>query len=452
MFLPITLMCYYAAPKKVRNLVLFLLSLVFYAWGEPVYVGIMLFSTFFDYFNGLMLEKFKKDSARKAVLILSLIVNLGILFFFKYYDFAIRNLNLLFNLHLSVHRLSLPLGISFYTFQTLSYTIDVYRKEVKAQRNIIDFGSYIAMFPQLVAGPIVRYIDIQKELENKDISFSNFSTGVKRFIYGLAKKVLIANNVGELYHIIKAVNPASLSFLDAWIGAIAFMLQIYFDFSGYSDMAIGMGKMLGFNFLENFNLPYTSKSISEFWRRWHMSLSLWFRSYVYIPLGGNRVKISRNIFNLFVTWSLTGIWHGAEWNFLIWGIYYFLILSCEKFIYKDKLEKAPDIIRHLYTLLLVIIGWVIFEQTDVKGIGLYLRAMFVPLKLFNDSSIFYLREYILIIIIACLLCSNLFKKYVDELLFKKYKLAEYIFLITLITISTLYLVNESYNPFLYFRF
>ena len=300
-FLPIALFLYYISPKKIKNFTLFILSLIFYAWGEPIYVGIMLFSSVFDYCNGRLLNKFKEDWKRKAVLILSVIVNIGLLFFFKYYNFVIDNLNYLFNLNISANNLSLPLGISFYTFQTLSYTIDVYRGEVEASNSFFYFCAYVAMFPQLVAGPIVRYIDIFNQLKNRDFSDNSIAYGIKRFVYGLAKKVLIANKLGELYKIILAKEIATLPSSMAWLGIIAFTLQIYFDFSGYSDMAIGLGRMLGFDFLENFNFPYISKSITEFWRRWHMSLSLWFRNYVYIPLGGNRVKLPRQILNLFIT-------------------------------------------------------------------------------------------------------------------------------------------------------
>lgn len=448
-FLPIALFLYYISPEKIKNFTLFILSLIFYAWGEPIYVGIMLFSSVFDYFNGRLLNKFKEDWKRKAVLILSVIVNIGLLFFFKYYNFVIDNLNYLFNLNINASTLTLPLGISFYTFQTLSYTIDVYRGEVEASNSFFDYSAYVAMFPQLVAGPIVRYIDIYNQLKNRDFSDSSIAYGIKRFVYGLAKKVLIANKLGELYKIILAKEVAELASSMAWLGIIAFTLQIYFDFSGYSDMAIGLGRMLGFDFLENFNFPYISRSITEFWRRWHMSLSLWFRNYVYIPLGGNRVKVPRQILNLFITWFLTGFWHGADFNFIIWGLYYFTLLVLEKFVYAKALDKAPNFIKHIYTMLLVIIGWVIFEF-KVADIGPFIKAMFNFKNFASPEALFYLKEYGFYLALGAVLSLGACKKLIDKN--RKTTYLEIAFLFILLILVTMSLISESYNPFLYFRF
>lgn len=448
-FLPIALFLYYISPEKIKNFTLFILSLIFYAWGEPIYVGIMLFSSVFDYCNGRLLNKFKEDWKRKAVLILSVIVNIGLLFFFKYYNFVIDNLNYLFNLNISASTLTLPLGISFYTFQTLSYTIDVYRGEVEASNSFFDYSAYVAMFPQLVAGPIVRYIDIYNQLKNRDFSDSSIAYGIKRFVYGLAKKVLIANKLGELYKIILAKEVAGLASSMAWLGIIAFTLQIYFDFSGYSDMAIGLGRMLGFDFLENFNFPYISRSITEFWRRWHMSLSLWFRNYVYIPLGGNRVKVPRQILNLFITWFLTGFWHGADFNFIIWGLYYFTLLVLEKFVYSKALDKAPNFIKHIYTMLLVIIGWVIFEF-KVADIGPFIKAMFNFKNFTSPEALFYLKEYGFYLVLGTVLSLGACKKLISKT--RKTTYLEIAFLFILLILVTMSLISESYNPFLYFRF
>ena len=448
-FLPIALFLYYISPDKVKNFTLFILSLIFYAWGEPIYVGIMLFSSVFDYCNGRLLDKFKDKWKRKAVLILSVIVNIGLLFFFKYYNFVIDNLNHLFNLNISASTLSLPLGISFYTFQTLSYTIDVYRGEVEASKSFFDYSAYVAMFPQLVAGPIVRYIDIFNQLKKRDFSDKSVAYGIKRFVYGLAKKVLIANKLGELYKLILAKEIITLPASMAWLGIIAFTLQIYFDFSGYSDMAIGLGRMLGFDFLENFNFPYISKSITEFWRRWHMSLSLWFRNYVYIPLGGNRVKLARQIFNLFITWFLTGFWHGADFNFILWGLYYFTLLVIEKFLIAKALDKAPSLIRHIYALIFIIIGWVIFEF-KVSDIGPFLKAMFNFKNFASSETLFYLKEYGFYIIVGTALSFGACKKLIDKE--RKTTYLEIAFLFALLIIVTMSLISESYNPFLYFRF
>ncbi|MBQ3404374.1 MAG: MBOAT family protein, partial [Oscillospiraceae bacterium] len=358
-FLPAVLIIYYLCPLCVRNLFLLVASLIFYAWGEPVYVLIMLFTILFDYGAGLLIEKAEGGAKRKALLALTVIVNLGILCFFKYTDFAIETANSLFGTAVSYMRLALPIGISFYTFQTLSYVVDVYRGNVRAQHRIVDFAMYVTMFPQLIAGPIVRYSDIEHQLSGREVTAERFSKGVFRFIIGLGKKVLLANQIGLLWDEVYALG-GDMSALTAWLGALAFTFQIYFDFSGYSDMAVGIGGMLGFDFPENFRYPYESKSITEFWRRWHMTLGTWFREYLYIPLGGNRKGIARQILNLLIVWSLTGLWHGAGWNFVLWGLYFFVILVAEKLFLLMLLQRCPKWVGHVYALLLIILGWVIF--------------------------------------------------------------------------------------------
>lgn len=446
------------APRKFRNLVFFIASLIFYAWGEPIYIIIMLFSTFFDYFNGLAIEKHRDNKkVSKMILINSLIINLGILVFFKYADFFISNINNLLNLNIPLKNLPLPLGISFYTFQTLSYTIDVYLDKVPVQKNIISFGTYVAMFPQLVAGPIVRYSEIQKELDNREESLYLFGEGAELFIIGLSKKVLLANNIGLLWDTVKSTPLGELSILSAWLGILAFTFQIYFDFSGYSDMALGLGKMFGFNFMKNFDYPYTSKSVTEFWRRWHISLGAWFREYVYIPLGGNREGQSKQFRNLIIVWFLTGLWHGANWNFIIWGLYYGLIIILEKLFLLDWFEDKPRFIKHIYTMLIVIVGWVFFEFEDIS-LGLsFIKTMFGfgnnPLT--DGNAIYYLYTNALLIAILIISSTQIPKKIFNRIKLKlnngKAVIIPVAYMI-LIFLCTAYLVNETYNPFLYFRF
>lgn len=458
LFLPIIILIYYLSSPKIRNLVLFIGSLIFYAWGEPIYILIMLFSTFFDYFNGLLIDYFQKNNNNKKakyILILSITVNLSILAFFKYSNFFIVNINNLLNLNINTLNISLPIGISFYTFQTLSYTIDVYLSNVKAQKNIINFACYVTLFPQLVAGPIVKYKDVEYELENRIESFSSFSYGVKRFIIGLFKKVLLANNIGLIYEEISLIPINNISILTSWLGAIAFSFQIYFDFSGYSDMAIGLGAMFGFKFLENFNYPYISKSISDFWRRWHISLSTWFKEYVYISLGGNRTSKYKAIRNLLIVWILTGFWHGANWNFILWGLYFGLILILEKYYLKNLLNKLPDFILHIYSLILIIIGWVMFSFEDLYNLKKYLKAMFSFNNILYDNTFIYLFTSNIVLIIICFILStpiikNLIKKY--ENLSPIAYISESFGLFIMFFISINYLVSASYNPFLYFRF
>lgn len=447
-FLPITLVLYYIVPKRVRNLILFVLSLVFYAWGEPIYIVIMLFSTFFDYFNGIMLEKYDDNNKkRKLFLVLSVVINLSILGFFKYSDFVVGTLNSIFNTNIPLLNLPLPIGISFYTFQTMSYTIDVYRREAEAKRNIVDFGTYVVMFPQLIAGPIVRYQTIADELSERKETFDRFYEGILIFICGLSKKVLLANNIGLLWDTVKIMPQTEMSVMLSWLGIIAFAFQIYFDFSGYSDMAIGLGKMFGFTFPINFNYPYISKSITEFWRRWHISLGTWFREYVYIPLGGNRKGLVRNIINLLIVWFLTGFWHGAGYNFILWGLYYGLLLIFEKFVFDKVLKRLPGFLKHIYTLILVLFGWVLFAFDSVKEVVNYLKYMFGSgVEFINEIFLYNLISYLPVIIVLVIASTPVMKKI---------KINKYISVLLAICgfiLSISYIVNSSYNPFLYFRF
>lgn len=458
MFLPITFALYYLVPKKAKNILLLIASLIFYAWGEPVYVFLMLLTCLVGWGTGLLMEKQPNHS--KKILVITVIFYLLVLGFFKYANFFIDNINNIFNLSLNTLNLSLPIGISFYTFQIMSYTCDLYRKEVSAEKNFFNFTTYVSLFPQLIAGPIVRYETIANELHNRKITLQDFSQGFTRFILGLGKKVLIANNIGALYNSIVA--SPNISTMSAWLGTLAFGLQIYFDFSGYTDMAIGMGKMLGFNFLENFNYPYIANSITDFWRRWHMSLSTFFKDYVYIPLGGNRCSTAKQIRNILIVWGLTGLWHGASWNFIAWGIYFGVLLIIEKLLLKKHLEKLPNILRILYTNFLVLIGWAIFAFENVSELLNWLSKMFgVNTTFSNTEVIYYLNNYALIIIIAIIASTPIFKKLYEKLetKFTKHKILNVIFVsittivcLFILVISVAYLVNSTYNPFLYFRF
>lgn len=461
-FLPIVLLLYYLCPARLRNLVLLVFSLVFYAWGEPVYVLIMLFSIVFDYANGRLIEHFKNKNCpgkAKAALIVDLCGNLAILGFFKYTDFVIGSINSITGAGLSLLHIALPIGISFYTFQTMSYTIDVYRGEVAAQKNILTFATYVTLFPQLIAGPIVQYKTIAEQMEHRKENTSDFSEGIHRFMIGLGKKVLIANNIGALWDAIAVLPVDGLTAGTAWLGALAYTFQIYFDFSGYSDMAIGLGKMFGFHFLENFNYPYISKSITEFWRRWHISLSSWFKEYVYIPLGGNRCKIAKQIRNILVVWMLTGIWHGANWNYVLWGCYYGALLLIEKLVLKKVLNRLPGIIQRIYTMFFVVIGWIIFKCEDMAyGIS-YLKAMFGGFGqgLWNNETIYLLGNYAVLFVLAILGSTMLPKKAAGVVLGgRKRTWAENViyiaFYAVIFFVSVAYLVDATYNPFLYFRF
>ena len=460
-FLPLVLIVYFCSPKKIRNLILFISSLIFYAWGEPVYIVIMIFSTVFDYINGLLIEKYKLNKQykkAKIILINSIVVNLGILCFFKYSNFLIQNINNLFDLNLGLLNITLPIGISFYTFQTLSYSIDVYLGNVNAQKDIISFGTYVTFFPQLVAGPIVKYRDIEKQLKDRKENIDDFAYGIKRLIIGLFKKVMLANNIGMLWNQISSQTISNLPILNAWLGAFAFTFQIYFDFSGYSDMAIGLGRMFGFKFLENFDHPYESKNITEFWRKWHISLGTWFREYVYIPLGGSREGKIKLIRNLLIVWGLTGLWHGASWNFVLWGIYFGVILIIEKLILQKYIEKMPKILQHIYTMFIVIISWVIFAFEDILQVGLYLKSMFGlnNTSLYNNEFLYLISTNKILLIICIIASTSIFKKIYSKLIKKEnktfYNFIDVILYIVLFLLSVSFLIGNTYNPFLYFRF
>ncbi len=439
-FLPVVFAAYFLLPKSFRNYVLLAASVFFYAWGEPVYIILMVLSLLFNYFVGReMEEKDDNPAARKKCLLFALAVNLGLLAVFKYCTF----------LHLS-----LPIGISFYTFQALSYVIDLYIGKIRAQKSLTAFALYICMFPQLIAGPIVRYIDVEKQLKNRTVTLASFGSGVRLFLVGLGKKVLLANAVGAVFALITG-RAASIATLTAWVGAIAYMLQIYFDFSGYSDMAIGLGRMFGFKFNTNFELPYTAVTITDFWHRWHISLSTWFREYVYIPLGGNRKGVPRQILNLLIVWGLTGIWHGAGLNFLFWGLYYAGFLILEKFVLARFLEKLPALLRHLYALLIVLVGWVFFFSESLSGAFTYLKSMFtVGASGFADaltgSSVFYHWLLWIAAVFACTTAARSLRKRLDKT--RRRAWIVNILYLVLFFLCIASLITESYNPFLYFRF
>lgn len=447
-FLPIAMGIYFLTPKKLKNLSLLILSLIFYSWGEPRYFLLMIASIFVDYFISINIEKNNKNKKIKILLLaISIIFNVGILFFFKYINFFIENINSIFNMSLNNVKITLPLGISFYTFQTMSYTIDVFLGKVKAEKNIINFGAFVCLFPQLIAGPIVKYIDISKELKNRDINLDEIQEGIRLFILGLGSKVLIANNIGSLWNEVETMGFNNISTILAWMGIIAFSLQIYFDFNGYSLMAIGLGKILGFNFPNNFNYPYESRSITEFWRRWHITLGQWFKQYVYIPLGGNRLGRARTYFNLFIVWFLTGLWHGASYNFILWGLYFFILICIEKNGLLNFLNKHK-LISHIYTIFFILVGWILFAVIDLNQIINFFKKMFI----FNAGNewIYYLRNYIITYNIAIIFSTSFLKKIYNK--FVKSNIVDTIILITIFLLSIAYLVDSSYNPFLYFRF
>lgn len=447
-FLPIAMGIYFLTPKNFKNLSLLIISLVFYSWGEPKYFLLMIASILVDYFISINIEKYRKNKKiKKILLFISIIFNIGILFFFKYINFFIENINFIFNMSFENIKISLPLGISFYTFQTMSYTIDVFLGKIKAEKNIINFGAFVCLFPQLIAGPIVKYIDISKELKNRDINLDEIQEGIRLFILGLGSKVLIANNIGSLWNEVETMGFNNISTILAWMGIIAFSLQIYFDFNGYSLMAIGLGKILGFNFPNNFNYPYESRSITEFWRRWHITLGQWFKEYIYIPLGGNKIGRIRNCFNLFIVWFLTGFWHGASYNFILWGLYFFILICIEKFGLLNFLNKYK-FISHIYTIFFILIGWTLFSITDLNYYINFIQKMFI----FNSGSewIYYLKNYIIIYIIAIIFSTSFPQKIYNK--FVKSNIVDTIVLITVFLLSIAYLVDSSYNPFLYFRF
>lgn len=459
-FLPLTLLLYYLVPFRMKNYVMLAASLIFYAWGEPVYIILMILSIILNYFCGQDIYE-KRDNARamKMSLMFGVVMNLLILGFFKYYGLLMDMINAILPIDIPYRVLALPIGISFYTFQAMSYLIDVYRKEVKPQENVLYFALYISMFPQLIAGPIVRYIDIEEQLKERSINSTKFGEGAMYFIRGLAKKVVLANTFGSIYEQVAAMQMGSFSTLTAWVGAIAYAFQIYFDFGGYSDMAIGLGKMFGFEFLPNFNYPYIAKSITDFWRRWHISLSTWFREYVYIPLGGNRCTPSRHILNLLIVWMLTGLWHGAQWNFMFWGLYYGVILILEKYLWGSKIEKLPAAVQHIYAFVLVLFGWVFFFSPTLGYAGQYLKVMFgIGAKgIFDKQGFFMIFTNWLLIVIAILASAprgyKLLKKitgcWQSEEVRTIVTCAVYI---AMFLLCIAFLVTETYNPFLYFRF
>ena len=449
---------YYLLPVRFRNVILLLASLVFYAWGEPVYLFLMLLSILFNYFSGLDIARNLQDKrAAKRSLVFNLIINLAVLGFFKYEGFVLDTLNGILPVHISYHALPLPIGISFYTFQILSYIIDVYRGNVKVQTNLPNFALYVTMFPQLIAGPIVQYADVDEQLASREVSWTKFGEGSMYFIRGLAKKVLLANTSGMIFTEVSGLAKGNIAVMTAWLGAFAYMFQIYFDFSGYSDMAIGLGKMFGFEFNMNFNYPYVSKSITEFWRRWHISLSSWFRDYVYIPLGGNRVSKIKHIRNLLIVWFLTGLWHGAAWNFVAWGLYYGVILIIEKYLLSPVLDRLPDVVRHIYSIVLVVIGWVLFFSSSFGQAADYIRVMFgAGAHGFADRESMYLLTSNLILWLILIFGSTplVHFRYEHMLRSKKWNttIINSVVYAALFIVCIAYLVTETYNPFLYFRF
>lgn len=460
-FLPVMLILYFVVPGKYRNGVLFVGSLVFYSWGEPVYIVLLLFSTVVDFMHGKWVAHFKDKgsmAAARMVVASSACINLALLGFFKYADFMIGTINTVAGSQIPLMNLALPIGISFYTFQTMSYTIDVYRGDAKVQNNIISFGAYVSMFPQLIAGPIVRYSTIEAELNNRRESLAQFSDGVRIFITGLGKKVLIANQIGTVWSEISGIVPAERSTVMVWLGIFAFGMQIYFDFSGYSDMAVGLGLLFGFHFPENFHYPYESKSITEFWRRWHISLGTWFKEYVYFPLGGSKKGRWMQVRNILIVWFLTGIWHGAGFNFLLWGLYFGCLLLVEKLFLQKYLNKLPAALQSFYALLLVFLGWVLFAFEDMGQGLVYLRQMFggvwqTDVVFLNDRTLYLLYANLVLIVVAIIgstsLPTRIVKRYVGS---KEQSVLEPVFVIGVLLVSVAFLVNAGYNPFLYFRF
>lgn len=453
-FLPIVIAGYYLINQKFRNVWLLLVSLFFYAWGEPVYIFLMIASIIINYFSGLLLSKVLGEVKRKIVLVCSILVNLSALAYFKYCGFFVRNVNDLFNVNIPIKEISLPIGISFYTFQGISYVVDVYRNNAKCQKNILNLGLYISFFPQLIAGPIVRYEDFEKQILNRKESSDKFYSGVRRFIIGFSKKILIADQLSTLADSVFSRN--GMSALAAWIGAVAFTLQIYFDFSGYSDMAIGLGKMFGFDISENFNYPYISKSIKEFWRRWHISLSTWFRDYVYIPLGGSRCKPIRSYLNLIVVFLLTGLWHGASWNFVAWGGYYVVFLIFERMGLSKVLEKAPAVVGRLYSILVIVCGWVLFRANGLRNAISYYMSMFdfQNTKIWVDLVSVMNRQYIF-----CLIAGIIFSMPIGKHILKEDEttgtlrfVINNVLVFGCFTLSICYMLGNGFSPFLYFRF
>lgn len=453
-YLPITLLAYYLVPRQGRNIFLFIVNLIFYGWGEPKLVLLMVFNIFFNYIGGWLVDKYRADAKKKKLfLILTCVLDIAILAVFKYTGMITETLNMLPFLNIPELQISLPIGISFYTFQTMSYVIDVYRDDAPVSKNFINFGTYVALFPQLIAGPIVRYRDVAEQLVNRRETLEMFTRGVKLFMVGLAKKVIIANTMGTLTTNIFATTDEN-GVVGTWVGMIAYTFQIYFDFSGYSDMACGLGNMMGFEFLKNFNYPYIAKSITDFWRRWHISLSTWFKEYVYIPLGGNRKGVKRQILNLLIVWGLTGLWHGAAYNFVLWGLYYGLLLILEKFVLKKFLDRLPSFVQHIYTLFIIIIGWGLFYFTDIGQLGEFMVDLFnFGNGICGDQAFNLIMSNLPMLIIAAVASTPL-----ATMLYTRFEhtrfmwIPETLYCMGVLAVSTASLVNQSYNPFLYFRF
>lgn len=453
-YLPITLLAYYLVPRQGRNIFLFIVNLIFYGWGEPRLVLLMVFNIFFNYIGGWLVDKYRADAKKKKLfLILTCVLDIGILAVFKYTGMITETLNMLPFLNIPELQISLPIGISFYTFQTMSYVIDVYRDDAPVSKNFINFGTYVALFPQLIAGPIVRYRDIAEQLVNRRETLEMFTRGVKLFMVGLAKKVIIANTMGTLTTNIFATTDEN-GVVGTWVGMIAYTFQIYFDFSGYSDMACGLGNMMGFEFLKNFNYPYIAKSITDFWRRWHISLSTWFKEYVYIPLGGNRKGVKRQILNLLIVWGLTGLWHGAAYNFVLWGLYYGLLLILEKFVLKKFLDRLPSFVQHIYTLFIIIIGWGLFYFTDVGQLGEFMVDLFnFGNGICGDQAFNLIMSNLPMLIIAAVASTPLATMLYTRFEHRRFMwIPETLYCMGVLAVSTASLVNQSYNPFLYFRF
>ena len=452
-YLVVTLLIYKLTPLKLRNLVLLVASLFFYGWGEPVYIVIMFLSIAVDYTHGMLVERWRADDRKARMAVASSVfLNLLILVTFKYYDFLAGSLNSLTGWNIPLLGVPMPIGISFYTFQTMSYTIDVYRKDAPVQRNIVTFGTFVTLFPQLIAGPIIQYKSVADQLQCRREDLEKFVSGIQRFCVGLAKKVLLANAVGKLWDVFLATDTAELTVLGGWLGLAAYAFQIYFDFSGYSDMAIGLGRMFGFEFIENFNYPYVSRSVVEFWKRWHISLTNWFREYVYFPLGGNRVSKPKWIRNILVVWLLTGIWHGAGWNFLLWGLYYALWMLAERLFLGKWLEKLPAVLRHIYTLAVVLVGWGLFAIEDMGQLGSYLAVCFGGGSLVDAFTLYQLWSYLPLLVILAFAATpaagKLFRKVPERI----QAMATPVLVLAALVLCTASLVDASYNPFLYFRF
>ena len=452
-YLTVVLLVYKLSPLKLRNLFLFLASLFFYAWGEPVYIVIMFLSTAIDYTHGMLVEKWRaNDKKARMAVASSVFFNLAILFFFKYWDFLMGSINAITGWSLPLFGIPLPIGISFYTFQTMSYTIDVYRQDAPVQKNIITFGTFVTLFPQLIAGPIIQYKSVAEQLMHREEGLGKFVSGVERFSVGLAKKVLLANAIGSMWDAFLAMSGEELTVVGAWLGLAAYAFQIYFDFSGYSDMAVGLGRMIGFEFMENFNYPYISKSIVEFWKRWHISLTNWFREYLYFPLGGSRCSKGKWIRNILIVWVLTGIWHGAGWNFLLWGLYYAVWMLAERLFLGKYLEKLPAAVQHVYTMAIVLIGWCLFAVEDMGHLGRYLSACFGGAQFISANTLYYLRSYLPMLVILVLASTPAVKNLWNRVRESARLVAAPVLVLGALILCTACLVDASYNPFLYFRF